>query len=203
LRLNNHLPNRSYELWLNRNGSEATLLASLLTDTAGKATVDYKLPLTLPLKAGPGREIRSYSIPDDLPAAETELTLVSPVNLTKTAPTSVTAGSRLTYTLRLTNELAFSLTNLVITDAIPSGANYVSGGTKVGQVVSWTVQSLAAGMSANVTFVVTAARSITNSNYGVQVEGGYLIKGLSPIVTGISGGEVEKKRVYLPAVVKN
>jgi RHS repeat-associated protein/uncharacterized repeat protein (TIGR01451 family) len=93
--------------------------------------------------------------------------------ISKTAPAEALAGTPITYTLTITNRGEITgVTNLVITDAIPSGASYVSGGTPVDGVVSWTIPSLAASASTQVSFVVTAGETITNADYGVVAAGG-------------------------------
>ncbi len=89
----------------------------------------------------------------------------------------------ITYTLTITNYGNVSATNLVISDAIPTGASYIAGGTKIGAVVSWTHPSLAAGEAVSVTFTVTATQDITNSDYGVMVSNGISASGQISITT--------------------
>jgi hypothetical protein len=99
--------------------------------------------------------------------------------------------------------MPFSLTHLVLTDTLPAGASYVTGGTKVGQVVSWTLSSLAPGTTATRTFVVTATHSLTNHTYVVRTGEGAQVKGTIPVVTLIKDNMVNEKRLYLPLLVKN
>lgn len=81
------------------------------------------------------------------------------------------------------NGLPVTLNSLVITDAVPLGATYIGGGTLVGDVVSWTVGSLAPGQTITRQFVVTATTTITNSDFRVTAVEGYTTIGVLPVVT--------------------
>jgi uncharacterized repeat protein (TIGR01451 family) len=130
-----------------------------------------------------------------------DVALSAPIlTINKSGPTIVTASSPITYTLAITNSGNLTATNLVITDTIPAGAHYISGGTKVGNVISWTVSSLAAnGGIAQATFVVTATQTITNSDYSVTAEGGYRGIGNTVVVTKI---RESFSQTYLPLILK-
>jgi len=106
--------------------------------------------------------------------------------VTKTAPLTATPGSPITYTLTVTNSGNLTATNLLITDTIPTGANYVSGGMWSGNVVSWTVASLPPASAVQVSFVVTATQTITNNDYRVSADGGVTAIGQVAVVTFIS-----------------
>ena len=71
----------------------------------------------------------------------------------------VAVDTTATSTLTITNEGVEQADNLIITDVLPAGAFYVGGGMLVGDVVSWTVSSLDAGISTTVQFVVTATET--------------------------------------------
>lgn len=120
-------------------------------------------------------------------------TVAAPVvtlSIGKSGPAASLSGSLITYTLRVVNNGNVVATDLVITDALPSGANYVSGGTLNGQEVSWTVASLAPGANTSVTLVVTASSTITNSDYGVSAAGGVSASGSQAVVTNVGSGSV-------------
>jgi uncharacterized repeat protein (TIGR01451 family) len=121
------------------------------------------------------------------------------LSIGKGGPDRTTAGNPITYTLTITNDSEFTTTNLVITDAIPAGSNHVpsGGGTRVGDVVRWTLPSLAPGNYAQVQFVVTATEAITNSEYCVSCAEGASAMGAEAVVTNVG-----LWAVYLPLVAR-
>jgi uncharacterized repeat protein (TIGR01451 family) len=122
--------------------------------------------------------------------------------ISKTGPLTATAGGLVTYTLTITNSGTAGPTNLVITDAIPTGANYVIGGTKIGGVIRWIVPTLPLSATTQVSFVVTATTTITNSDYRVSASGGYNATGNVPVVTIINTNAPSMQRIYLPVIFK-
>jgi len=109
-------------------------------------------------------------------------------------------GSPITYTLTVDNHSGVTVTNMVITDVIPMGASYVSGGTRVGDVVNWTVPSLYT--STRVIFVVTASTTITNDDYYVTADEGITAVGQDVVVTVIEG-QPDYEYIYLPLVLRS
>jgi len=104
----------------------------------------------------------------------------------KNAPAIVMTGSPIVYTLIVSNTGDLAASNVVITDVIPTGASYVSGGIRVGNTVQWAVGTLAPNSGAQAQFTVTATQTITNDQYGVSASGGYVIQGAVPIVTVVN-----------------
>ncbi len=139
----------------------------------------------------------------DSPGNASKFTVCQPapnLTITKSGPTFAMTNQPINYTLTVANSGAISATNLVISDTIPAGANYVSGGTKVGNVVKWTAPSLAPNTNLQLTFTVTATATITNSNYSVGADNNSPVAGQSPIVTVVSNNA--PKLSYLPVVFK-
>ena len=85
---------------------------------------------------------------------------------------------RLIYTLAITNTGYFSLTQLVLTDTLPTGTPFAwaSGTyTHTGDVITWTADSLAGGDTMTVTLAVTVAHlapgtPVTNARYGTWAD---------------------------------
>ena len=86
--------------------------------------------------------------------------LTSPIlTLSKSGPAVALLGEAITYTLLVTNT-GITATNVLITDTIPAGVQYVSGGVRVGDVISWTINELAGfGGSQQVNLVVLPLES--------------------------------------------
>jgi uncharacterized repeat protein (TIGR01451 family) len=106
------------------------------------------------------------------------------LSIEKSGPALVLPGDPITFSLSVTNTGTLTATNLVITDTLPAGANYLNGGTLMpGGVVSWTLPSLGIGADAQVQFAVNASRTITNANYAVTSAEGASAVGQKAVVT--------------------
>jgi uncharacterized repeat protein (TIGR01451 family) len=115
------------------------------------------------------------------------------LSIEKSGPALVLPGDPITFSLSVTNTGTLTATNLVITDTLPAGANYLNGGTLMpGGVVSWTLPSLGIGADAQVQFAVTASRTITNAVYAVTSAQGASAVGQKAVVTS------DGRDVYYP-----
>jgi uncharacterized repeat protein (TIGR01451 family) len=137
---------------------------------------------------------------------EAVLTVVSQpgqpnLSISKEAPALAGPGELITYTLTIANGGDTEAENLIISDTIPSGANYVSGGTKSGNNVTWLVASLEPNESVEVSFVVTASTAITNSDYRVTAEDNVSAMGQETVVTAIAAAP-SLNHIYLPILRK-
>lgn len=130
------------------------------------------------------------------------ITPIVDLSIAKTAPSTATLTDLIPYTLTITNSGRTTATSLVITDAIPTGANYVTGGTKVGAVIRWTVPTLPMSATTQVSFVVTATTTLTNSDYRVSASGGYSATGNVPMITIINTNAPSMQKIYLPVIFK-
>ena len=140
--------------------------------------------------------------PAEEDALDRLLANISKLTITKSGPATVIAGAPITYTLTVSNLDPISATNsVIVTDTLPTGASYVSGGTLVGNVVGWTVPELAPSSSLTVTFVVTATQTITNSDYRVTADGGYESVGKETVVTIIPPPDITVSPSSLSAVL--
>ncbi|MCP4363596.1 MAG: DUF11 domain-containing protein [Chloroflexi bacterium] len=112
---------------------------------------------------------------------------VGSLSITKQGPAIAVVGDPITYTLTVINHRPESVSNIVIIDTLPADALYVSGGTRIGDVVSWTVPGLAAnGGITQTTFVVKAAQTITNSDYRASSDGGHHATGSEAVTTEVT-----------------
>jgi uncharacterized repeat protein (TIGR01451 family) len=126
--------------------------------------------------------LRHFGPAPDLGAYEVAAIL----SIHKSGPASANPGQAITYTLRVTNSGTYTASAVVVSDALPIGAHYVGGGELLpGDVVSWSVASLAGGEGAQVQFVVTATETITNQVYGVTCAEGVSAQGAQDVVTVI------------------
>ena len=120
----------------------------------------------------------------------------------KVAPSVVKAGERITYTLTVSNSGALPANNLTITDVVPTGATYVSGGVLQNGIVHWGVSQLDGyGASIQVTYVVTAAQTITNSVISVSADGNYSASSNQPVVTIVADDTANVDGVTAGALV--
>jgi uncharacterized repeat protein (TIGR01451 family) len=115
----------------------------------------------------------------------------------KEAPLSVVSGQPFTYTLTVQNSHPVTLTNVIITDTLPAGATYVSGGSLNGNIVSWPTFDLAPYSEEIVQFVVTAETAVINNEYRATTDGGHEAVG-TPVTTLIE----PVSHIYLPVVLK-
>jgi len=105
--------------------------------------------------AGNGRSTTSIQAQADLVA-------------TKTGPGTAVIGETVTYTITVTNQGPDAATNVIVTDTLPAGTQFVqasAGGIATGSVVTWPViPSLANGQAVTVTVSLrpTITGSITN-----------------------------------------
>lgn len=108
------------------------------------------------------------------------------LSINKTAPTTAYAGSPIRFTLQITNTGNISATNVIVTDTLPTGATYVSGGTLgANNIVTWEVPSLPSGGHVALDLVVTATSTIINFQYGVTADGGIAITGTTPVMVQV------------------
>jgi subtilisin len=120
-------------------------------------------------------------------------TTTSPdLSLTKTAPAVALSGEAIEYNLTIANNGATAATNINITDVLPVGAMYVSGGNLNGNTVTWTIPTMEGyGASEQVTLVVTANATIINNSYAAVADGGHAASGNPAVTTRIVDVKVE------------
>ncbi|MBE2222876.1 MAG: DUF11 domain-containing protein, partial [Anaerolineae bacterium] len=123
---------------------------------------------------------------------------VAYLKVKKVAPLTAVSGQPFTYTLTAQNSGNFTMNNVTITDTLPADANYVSGGSLAGGVVSWPPFTLPPYGELSVQVVVTATTNVTNTDYRASADGGYAATGTA-VVTFIE----PVFPTYLPSVFKS
>jgi len=122
---------------------------------------------------------------------ETTRALAPHLEVAKRAhPDLVQAGAQLSYTLCVTNPSIFTLTQIVITDVIPTSTTFAwaSGNyARAGGIVTWTAASLPSHGTLTATLVVTVGHlplgtHVVNVAYGVRA---------SELLTPVMGAPVE------------
>ncbi len=105
-----------------------------------------------------------YSTHEIKPRQQSDIVLLPGLFVSKAAPAGVFEDHAFTYTISVWNHTGLSLTNLTITDVVPTAnatlAQVLDGGTESGGLITWTVASLADDETATVHFVVTATGSV-------------------------------------------
>jgi uncharacterized repeat protein (TIGR01451 family) len=102
-----------------------------------------------------------------------DLTPIPRLAVQASAPAWVYSGDPITITLAANNYGIVTANNTVVTSTLPSNAFYVSGGTQVGDVISWTVGNLAPNASVQVSYLITATTTVISNDYRVSATGGY------------------------------
>jgi uncharacterized repeat protein (TIGR01451 family) len=100
-----------------------------------------------------------------------DLTPIPRLRIQASAPGWVHSGDPITITLTVSNLGTVAANNTFVTNTLPINASYISGGTQVGNIISWTIGSLAPNASTQVSFVVTAATTVINDDYRASASG--------------------------------
>ncbi|MBV7333096.1 hypothetical protein KFU94_33670 [Chloroflexi bacterium TSY] len=101
-------------------------------------------------------------------------------------PSAVPINSPIQYTLTITNNSIISFSELFVRSRVPSGARYISGGEglSMDHDVYWTIAHIHPKQTHDLTFTVTANRSVILSDYSMHVLSGRpTLKGRSIVIT--------------------
>ncbi|MCB0192762.1 MAG: CehA/McbA family metallohydrolase [Anaerolineae bacterium] len=115
------------------------------------------------------------------------------LHISKTGPAKANTGELITYLLTVVNKGVTAATNVRVTDKVPGGATYISGGDSIANgVVSWNVPNIPAnGGTAQVSFSVKANGSIINKDYQASCSNCINATGTVPVITN-------GQQTYLP-----
>lgn len=177
--INNRIPNA---VELVPNSIRASQGVSTTTGTTPGALISWQLGV---VNSGVTGQV-SYQARRSLPP-----TPVVPPALTieGTAPTTADAGQPITYQFIISNQSPATLSNLVITNTLPVGASYVSGGDgpPTNRIVRWSLPMLTADSSTTVQLIVTLQQSAVNSDYRVTTQEGPTARGRTTLITSVNG----------------
>ncbi|WP_339870323.1 isopeptide-forming domain-containing fimbrial protein, partial [uncultured Algoriphagus sp.] len=134
---------------------------------AAGASIDLMLTVMVNADVAAGTQISNVAIvsspddPDSPKESDPEVVTIEKdvdLEITKTASAStVLAGGEFSYTISVTNTGQSDATDLTITDALPVGLSFISadnGGVNNAGTISWTIPTLAAGASIDLTITV-------------------------------------------------
>jgi uncharacterized repeat protein (TIGR01451 family) len=105
------------------------------------------------------------------------------------APATAAAEEQITYQLEVINRAPIPLTNLVVTNTLPAGATYLSGGdgAPTNGIVQWSIPALAADTSTTLDYRVHAENSLVNYDYRATSSEGASARGRTLAVTIVDG----------------
>lgn len=115
------------------------------------------------------------------------------LNLTKNGPATLNQDANGTYTITVTNTGGSTLTNVTVTDQIPTGLSYVSSspiGSVIGKTVTWSLGSLYVNQQRQMTLVLkgNSTGTWTNSATVTSNEGPTDTDSATTVVSAIPGG---------------
>ncbi|MCG3210868.1 MAG: hypothetical protein FOGNACKC_04503 [Anaerolineae bacterium] len=146
------------DLWL---GNFSGSLNNTANDRAFEGIIDE-------VRLARGQRPADWNLAEYRSTTDTLLRYDPPENVNSTAGGVV--GAPFTYTLTVSNTGNQAATGVVVSDTVPAGANYVSGGsyTAGSNTVTWTVPSILQQSAQAVTYVVTTCQlSLYNDGYQV------------------------------------
>ncbi|MFQ5612324.1 MAG: M4 family metallopeptidase [Anaerolineae bacterium] len=198
----------------NGDGTLATLVLTA-RDVTGQSALDLldsgeaavgQTPLTLVTIGGiehPLAGVEDGGVSVALPA----------LTISKEAqPQPVTAGTRLTYTLTISNlSDAQAATGVVINDELPNQTVFAwadNGGVVAGNQVQWTGQTVGAGGTLTVRFAVTVSESfagaeLVNSVYSAFANDQGVSATGAPVTSAVKPSPAGGVKIHLPMIMKN
>ncbi|MEZ4683940.1 MAG: hypothetical protein R2932_57995 [Caldilineaceae bacterium] len=176
---------------INSVPADATLVQDSVRSSAGTFTIIGTAPnLAIEWQVGdvnPGGSGEvAYAVQRPIPPTPV-VPLALDIDLR--APSKATANQQINYTLEVINRAPIALNNLLITDTMPVGATYLSGGDSVTPdgVVQWSIPTLAADSQTTVQYSVIAHTSLVNYDYRASTSEGVRARGRTVAVTTVNG----------------
>ena len=154
---------------VNNNGTVTWPIGDVPANGMGSVTVTIRLPQPGTYMNGGSATFTVGNSPQTVMSTPVTTVYQAPaITLTAAAP-AMTYSPQVTFTINYSNGGLGTATSVVITDALPNGATFVSasnGGTFANGTVTWNVGTVAPGGSGSVTVTVNLAAPGTYMNQG-------------------------------------
>jgi uncharacterized repeat protein (TIGR01451 family) len=151
--------------------------------------------------ATPGQVVLRLTVTDPGRLSAVDRTTVTVTNqpilaISKSGPQTAGPDGKVTYILTITNRGTTPANNVRVTDTLPVGATYFSGGSLQGNVVSWSGLTIPPnGGRIQVSFVVVSHKPLVNSDYRASCANCIGAQGTTSVFTNWG-------RVYLPLILQ-
>jgi uncharacterized repeat protein (TIGR01451 family) len=193
------------------NGSEVEITETLKTgyELEGASCVDGQQQ-TVPIDVTDLTGTLTVNPDDDITCTFSNRTLVPHISITKTAdPPVVNAGSNVTYTLVVVNDGEVPLTNVVVTDPLPSeltpvSADSTKGSCDLAQTITCDIGNLAVGEEVTIEIVAAVDPDVPD---GTVIENRATVTGDPPVGASVDDAsdvtvEVQRTTPPPPPVVR-
>lgn len=149
-------------------------------------------------------DVQCCKPPVHIATGMTSKTWVGPkIACNKTASASVLAGDAIDYTITVTNPSQVAAPDIVVTDSLPDGVEYVSSSPQAdsaaGQTLTWSLGSIAPGGQKTISIRAKATRSGRFENCA-EVRGGYGLQTRCCATTVVVSPKLAIEKTCPPAV---
>lgn len=143
IRLQNHSANNIFDIWLDKDGPQATKIGTIVTNNDGNSTLSYTIPATMPTKVAPGYTLRSYLMNTDIIVAGNAILEIQPADLVVTnieVPAAI-LNVEIPISITLANNSPVTISNLYFDTDIyldpPAAPNPLDSSLPPGDYKKW------------------------------------------------------------------